>query len=187
MWKRITGPGAVLMAVLSFGGIVQAEPIQSGPPVGEKVPGPFAPLNINGPNAGEKCCQYCKNGSHPVAVVFARSITPAVVELVKKIDQATAANQERGLRSFVVFCNDADGMARQLQELAQKENLQNTIVTLYKASGPERYRLAAEADVTVVLYTHLTVKVNQAFRSGELTGQAIDAILANLPKILTEE
>jgi hypothetical protein len=173
-------------ALLATHGAV-AGSIPSGPPAGEKVPGPFAPLNITGPSAGQKSCQYCKNGSRPVVVIFAQEMSPTVIQLLKKIDSATAANRDAGMASYIVFCSDDAGLVGPLQDMARKENIQNTVVTLYKAGGPDRYRLAAEADVTVLLYDHLTVKANHAFKKGELTGAAIDVIGADITKILPEK
>jgi hypothetical protein len=174
-----------IVALLS-GGIALAGSVISGPQVGEKVPGPFKPLNVTGPDAGKASCQYCKNGMRPVAVIFAKAITPEVAQLLKKIDTATAMNKERGLGSYAVVCNDTAGLDRQLLAVAQQMQIQNTILTLYKAGGPETYRLAPDADVTILLYNHLTVKANHAFKNGELTGAAIDAILADLGNILSQ-
>ena len=176
---------AFVVALLSSG-IALAGSVISGPQVGEKVPGPFKPLNVTGPDAGQASCQYCKNGTRPVAVLFVKAITPEVAQLLKKIDTATATNKERGLGSYAVLCTDTAGLDRQLLALAQQMQIQNTILTLYKAGGPEKYRLSPEADVTVLLYNHLTVKANHAFKKGELTGAAIDAILADLGKMLSE-
>jgi hypothetical protein len=167
-------------------GVALAGSVKSGPQVGEKVPGPFAPLNVTGPDAGKKSCQFCKNGARPVVVVFAKQLTPAVAQLVKKIDAATVANKERGLGSYVVFCSDAAGLDQQLQSIAQQMQIQSTVLTLYKPGGPERYRLAPEADVTVLLYSHFTIKANHAFKAGELNGPAMDAIVADLGKMLSD-
>ncbi|HZV07859.1 MAG TPA: hypothetical protein VE999_22430 [Gemmataceae bacterium] len=186
MQKIVAVTLIALTAALAFPRALQADPIQSGPQVGDKVPGAFAPLNITGPNAGQKFCQYCKNGSRPVAVVFAKEVTPAVVQLVKTIDRATAMNRDKGLGSYVVFCSDADGIGRQLQAMAQKEGIQNTVVTLYKAGGPEKYRLSPAADVTVLLYHHFTVKANHAFKNGDLTEAAVGAIGADIAKLMAE-
>ena len=178
---------AVAFAVaLLANGILLAGPIQSGPQVGEKVPGPFSPLNVTGPDAGKTSCLYCKNGSRPVMAIFAKQLTPAVEQLMKKIDTATAANKEQGLGSYVVFCTDSAGLDQKLQGVARQLQIQSTVLALYKSGGPERYRLAAEADVTVLLYNHLTVKANHAFKAGELSSPAIDAILADLAKMLAD-
>lgn len=184
--KRIISGWIGLAVLLSFSGRLIAEPLQSGPQIGQKVPGPFAPLNVTGPGAGTKCCQYCKNGSRPVVVVFAREITPAVIQLLKMIDRATAINRERSLGSYIVFCKDAEGFGRRLQEMAQKEGIGNTIVTLYNSGGPEKYRLSPAADVTVLLYNHFTVKANHAFKNSDLHERAIAAIAADIDKLMAE-
>jgi hypothetical protein len=186
MNRSRTGWLAMALALV-VGGISQAGSVKSGPQAGEKVPGPFAPLNINGPDAGKKSCQYCKNGARPVAVIFAKQFTPEVAQLVKKIDVATAAYKEQGLGSYLVVCSSAAGIDQQLKDAAQKLAIQNTILTLFKAGGPASYHLAAEADVTVLLYNHFTVKANHAFKSGELTAAAMDAIRADLGKMLAEK
>ncbi len=177
--------GSLAVALLTSG-VALAGSVTSGPQLEEKVPGPFAPLNVTGPNAGEKFCQYCKNKSRPVAVVFAKQLTPEVVRLLQKIDYATAKNAERSLGSYAVFCSDSEGLGKQLQDVARQAQIQQTILTLYKAGGPERYHLSAEADVTVLLYTNFTVKANHAFKAGELTEAATDAILADLAKMLSD-
>ncbi len=155
---------AFLVALLSSG-IALAGSVKSGPQVGEKVPGPFKPLCVTGPDAGQAVCQYCKNGTRPVAVIFAKQITPVVAQLLKRIDIATASNKDAGLGSYAVICTDAAGVNRQLAALAQQMGIQNTVLTLYKAGGPEKYRLSAEADVTVLLYNHFSVKANHAFKA----------------------
>ena len=187
MRKVITATGIFLTVALSTQGALHAEPLPSGPQVGEKIPGPFAPLNITGPNAGEKCCQYCKNGPRPVVAVFAREVTPAVIQLLKTIDKATAMNQEQRLGSYVVFCSDADGLGRRLQDVAQKESLQHVVLTLYKSGGPEKYRLSPAADVTVLVYRNFTVRANHAFKNGDLTEAAIGAVGADITKMLAEK
>ncbi|HTU21825.1 MAG TPA: hypothetical protein VMG10_27550 [Gemmataceae bacterium] len=177
-----------VVALLS-GGIALASSVKSGPQVGEKIPGPFKVLNVTGPEAGKTNCQYCKNGTRPVVVIFAKWITPEVAGLLKKIDAATATNKERGLGSYAVVCFDSpnsDHYFQYFKQVAQELGMQNTILTLYKVGGPEKYRLAPDADVTVLLYNQLTVKANHAFKTGELTAAATDAILADLGKMLSE-
>ncbi len=51
-------PLGVSVAVLLGGSVLAAdEPLKSGPQVGQTIPGPFNPLNVTGPSAGEKACQ----------------------------------------------------------------------------------------------------------------------------------
>jgi hypothetical protein len=44
--------------------------------------------------------------------------------------------------------------------------------------------VAKEADITVVLYVDRTVKANRAFKKGEMKEKDVDAIIADLSKIL---
>ena len=46
-----------LAALLLAGSVLAEEALKSGPEVGDRVPGPFSPLNINGASAGQKVCQ----------------------------------------------------------------------------------------------------------------------------------
>jgi hypothetical protein len=174
-----------IVALLSSG-MVMAGSVISGPQVGDKVPGPFKVFNVTGPEAGQKTCQYCNNGPRPVAVIFAKTITPEVAQLLKRIDMATAMNKAAGLGSFAVVCSDAPGMDQQLRTVAAQLGMQSTILTLYQAGGPEKYHLSPDADVTVLLYNHFTVKANHAFKNGEVTEAAINAILGDLGKMLSE-
>ena len=49
--------GASLAAALLFCSVSLAAELKSGPQVDETLPGPFHPLNCNGPAAGQKFCQ----------------------------------------------------------------------------------------------------------------------------------
>ena len=88
--------------------------------------------------------------------------------------------------SFVVLLSDSDTLEKQLKELAKKEKIQHCILTIDNPEGPEDYNIAQEAEVTVVLYTKLTVKANHAFKKGDLNDKAVEVIVADLGKILPE-
>jgi hypothetical protein len=184
MLNRRLGFTALVAVVLVLGVASAAEP-KSGPQVGAEVHG-FHPLNCTGDHAGEKYCLICKNGENPVAIVFARQITPELTKLIKRIDQATDKNQKRSMGSFVVLLSDSDNLEKELKELAKKEKIQHAILTIDNPEGPEEYNIATEAEVTVVLYTKLKVKATHAFKKGDLNDRTIEAIVADLPKILPE-
>ncbi len=120
-------------------------------------------------------------------MIFAREINDGLTSLVKKIDEATAKNRSCRMGSFVVFCSDEEGLKKKLEDLADKEKLTKTVLTIDNPAGPEDYNVAKDADVTVVLYTKQKVKVNYAFKKGELKERDIDRILADLSKILPEK
>jgi len=120
-------------------------------------------------------------------MIFAREISDNLTSLVKKIDEATAKNSTNRMGSFVVFLNDEEGFTKKLKEVAKKEGLKECVLSVVdNKAGPPGYNIAKDADVTVVLYNRRTVQSNHAFRRGELTSQAVDRIVAELPKILPD-
>ena len=71
-------------------------------------------------------------------------------------------------------------------DAAQKRNFKHVVLSIDAPAGPEGFKVAADADLTVVLYKEHDVKANHAFRKGELTAAACAKIIADLPKILTK-
>lgn len=120
-------------------------------------------------------------------MIFAREISDSLTSLVKAIDTATLKNSGAKMGSFVVFCNDDDSLKEKLKKLSEKENLKKTILTLDNPTGPSKYEIAKDADITVVLYYKQKVKVNKAYKKGELTEKEIAGIVADIPKILPEK
>lgn len=116
-------------------------------------------------------------------MIFAREVSDNLTSLVKKIDEATEKNRDCRMGSFVVFCSDEEGLKKKLEDLAKKESLKRTVLTIDNPAGPEGYEVAKDADVTVVLYVGQTVKVNRAYKKGELTEREVNRILSELPKI----
>ena len=118
-------------------------------------------------------------------MIFAREISDGLTSLVKKIDEATQKNSKARMNSFVVMCNDDEKMEDKLRELAKKEGLKKTVMSLVdRKAGPTGYKLHPDADVTVVLYTKRSNKAEYAFKKGELKDKDIEAILKDVPKIL---
>ena len=98
---------AAVLVVLS--GVAFAADLKSGPQVGEDVPGPFHPFNVNGEDAGKKACLYCKAGDSPVVAIFARSADNAALKkLIASIEETAVKNPKAELNSFVVFCSNND-------------------------------------------------------------------------------
>jgi hypothetical protein len=184
MLNRVLGLTA-LVTVAVVAGVASVAGLKSGPQVGEQVV-PFHPLNCTGDHAGEKYCLICQNGENPVAMIFARQITPELTRLLKRIDQATGKNQKQSMGSFAVLLSDSDDLDKELKELARKEKIQRCVLAIDDPKGPEDYNIAPEAEVTVVLYREHTVKANRAFKKGDLNDKSIEAILADLAKILRE-
>jgi hypothetical protein len=161
--------------------------IKSGPQVGERVPGPFEPLNVTGPDAGEQCCLFCKYGGSPVVMVFARDTGAPLTALLKKVDEAAVQHRAADLGACAVFLSADAALKDRLKETAREAGLKELILAIDKPAGPDEYKIAPEAEVTVLLYVRGVVKANHAFRKGELTEKGVAAVAADLAKILPEK
>jgi hypothetical protein len=120
-------------------------------------------------------------------MIFAREVSDPLTSLVKKIDAATAKHSDCRMGSFVVFLSDEEQLEKKLKEVADKDKLEHTVLTIDNPAGPKAYNIAKEADVTVVLYTHHNVKANYAFRKGELKDDDVEKIVQDVAKILPEK
>lgn len=175
---------AVAVAVV-LGGVVGAADLKSGPQAGDKVPGPFHPLNINGEDAGKKACLYCKNGDSPVAVVFARDADePTLNKLVAALDAVTAKNEKAEMGSFVVYLGGADKFEAKLKTQADQAKYKKIVLAVESPENVEKYKIAADAAVTVLLYTDRAVVANYAFEKGKLTEKDVEKIVADVSKII---
>jgi hypothetical protein len=172
------------IVVLLAGTALAANTLRSGPQVGQQVPGPFHPLNVTGAHAGQKNCLYCENGPSPVAMIFARQVTPQLRTLLKKIDAATAQHSGCSMGSFVVFLSDDESLEPKLKDIAKEDGLKKIVLSIDNSGGPKGYNVARDADVTVVLYTDHVVKANHAYKPGALKDKDIAQVVSDVTKIL---
>ena len=167
--------------VLCFSGFAVAADVKSGPQVGSTLPGPFEPLNLNGPDAGDECCLFCKYGNSPVVMVFASKPSEKLYKLVGELEKAaTAATGEVG--ACLVVTDPSAGAQKALKTFADDAKLKATIVGVIAAEKQKDYELAKDAEVTVLIYSKRVVRINHAFKSGELTDKAIAAVTADAAK-----
>jgi hypothetical protein len=121
-------------------------------------------------------------------VVFARDASEPVTSLVKKIEACTVKNaKDKKLKSFAVFMSDDESLEKTLKEFAEKEKIEQCILTIDNPAGPKDYKIEKEADVTVLLYLGKKVKVNHTFKKGELNDAAIAKVLKDVPKIFEKD
>jgi hypothetical protein len=147
----------------------------SGPQVGTKLPGTFEPLHINGADAGEQCCMFCKYGNSPVAMGFAARPSPAIAELVAKLE-TTAAGAKGPAGACVIVMDTSSATRTELKQLAERQNLKHVVLAVINPGELNRYALHPDAEDTVILFNNQVVRVNRAFRVGELTVTAAEEI-----------
>jgi hypothetical protein len=111
--------------------------------------------------------------------------------LVKKIDRqldpiAFRHPSSDRLGVFVIFCNDDPRLKGQLEELLGREKVKHVVFCTTNAAGPKRYKLAREADLTVVIYDDSqSVRANFALREGELSEDKAREILKAFGQVLS--
>jgi predicted TIM-barrel fold metal-dependent hydrolase len=118
--------------------------------------------------------------------IFARELTDDLAGLVKQIDEQVSKNEEKKMAAFVVILSeDSDTTAEKLEELAKKQGIKNVPLTIFDGeAGPGDYKIAKDADVTVLMWKGLEVKANHAFKPGELNGEKAKTVLQDTSKIL---
>jgi hypothetical protein len=121
-----------------------------------------------------------------VVNIFAREITDDLTGLVKAIDSKVGENKDKKMAAFaVLLTDDADKAEPKLEALAKDKGIKNTPLTLIEGpAGPPAYKIAKEAEVTVMLWVGGKVVANHAFAKGKLNQAAIDKIVADTEKIL---
>jgi hypothetical protein len=159
-----------------------ADPCVSGVPVGRR-PGPYSFLVATGPQRGQQTCYICEQADKPTAVVFARTLTPALGKLLAKLDTAAVAHTDAGFKAWMTqLAGTADLDA--LATWGQRQGLKAVPVGAFEdADGPPAYKLAADADVTVLLFVGQKVTANFAFRPGELTEAKVAEVVKAVPEL----
>jgi hypothetical protein len=108
-------------------------------------------------------------------------LTSLVKQIDKKIDENGA------LKSFVVIMTkDGEKTADALKKLAQSAGIKHIPLTMIgEINGPPDYEIAADADITVLMWKEHKVKVNHGYK-GELTDKDMDSIVSDIPKVLSD-
>jgi hypothetical protein len=118
--------------------------------------------------------------------LFARELTGDLASLVKQLDQVVAANSKKKMAAFVVhLTDDADSAEASLEKLAAKQSIKKIPLTYIDGlAGPASYKIAKDADITLMMWVKGTVKVNYALKKGELNKKMIAKIISDTSKIL---
>ncbi len=166
-----------------------AAPLRSGPQPGER-PLPFTSNMLTGPNRGQQHCYVCELKQEPVVLVFARGMNSHTGPLVRALPDAVRDREKERLFAWIVFLGEKGTDQETALEAAALEFARENQATglavsaLGDPQGPPGYRIAADAEVTVLLYRDQKVVTNLAFRRGEWNGRAVDAILKAMPGLL---
>lgn len=177
----------VLGVALAAGSLAIAEEakVKSGLDKGASV-GAFNVRDITGPAKGESLCYRCRYGARPVVTIFTRDINENVAELVKQVDAKVGENGDKQMKAFVVLLTDnPDADGKKLEKLAETANVKHVPLTIFDGqAGPPDYKIAKEADVSVMMWVGGKVQVNEAFAKGGLKKENVEGLVKATGEIL---
>ena len=183
--RTVVGIGLALIAtgVVATSPSAAKDPCVSGPQVGQR-PGPYSFLVATGPERGQPTCYVCETAEKPGVIVFARSVSDPLRKLLTACDDAVAAQPKDAMRAWMTVLGEKTIGLDDLGRWATKAGLKAVPVGVFDDPvGPPSYKLAAEADVTVVLFANKKVVANFAFRVGELDDAAVKRVVEQLAQL----
>lgn len=171
---------AVMMATAAM---ASAE-VTSGPQVGERV-GAFTVTKVagnadDGVEDGKTLCYRCRMGQRPVVMVFARSADDKLAKFVKELEEEIEEHEDAKLAAFVnMIGTDKEALKKAAADFVAKHGITRVafVVPTESDNGPEDFKIAPDADVTVVCYKEGEVKANHAFAAGGFSDAMIDEVV----------
>jgi hypothetical protein len=165
-----------------------ADCCQSGLQPGQR-PGPYSAVIATGPQRGQSYCYICETADRPAVVIFARNLSDPLAKLVQQLDRALTDHKKADLRAWVTFLNsDQLTLDPKIVAWSQKHAIRDVPIGVYEdADGPPSYRLARDADVTVLFFVKRKIISNFAFRPDELNDEQIAAVMKALPRIVSQK
>lgn len=182
---------ALAMAMTMTAAAVASAEVTSGPQVGESV-GAFTVTKVAG-NAddgvadGKTLCYRCRMGQRPVVMVFARSADEKLAKFVKELEEEIEEHQDAKLTSFVnMLGTDPASLKKDAAEFVKANGLERIafVVPEEPANGPADYKIAPDADLTIVCFKGGKVKANHAVAKGQLSDEKIEAIVESACSML---
>lgn len=172
-----------------------AEGLKSGPQKGELIPGSFHPFNVTGDRAGNFHCLVCSQGLSPTVLIFAHELPEKdqpFTTFLKKLDELVQKNLDYRLLAGVIFLTKAEGderatLIKKVEEFAKEMEFKQLVLCVDATPGPEEYKLAPEADITVLTYSRHRITANFAFAKDKMTDKDVEAMLAEVVKLVPQK
>jgi hypothetical protein len=122
-------------------------------------------------------------------IVFARSLSDPLGKLVHELDLALGRHKTAELRAWVTFLSDDQtSLDPKVVQWGQKHATGNVPLAVFEdLGGPPSYRLARDADVTILLSVRQRVLTNFAFRTGELTEARVAEVLRAVAQVVADK
>lgn len=152
------------------------DPCVSGPQLGQR-PGPYSFLVASGPQRGQPTCYVCETDTKPGIIVFSRSTSANLAKLLTVIDQAVSDRPKGDLTAWMTVLGEKTITIDALGQWAKEQGFKTLPTGVFDDPvGPPSYKLATDADVTVLLFNNRKVTHNFAFYANELDDAAIKKI-----------
>jgi hypothetical protein len=178
-----TGLAFLAACVVTTGPSAGKDPCVSGPQVGQR-PGPYSFLVATGPERGQPTCYVCETAEKPGVIVFARSVSEPLGKLLAACDEAVAARPKDAMRAWATVLGEKTIGLDDLGRWATKSGLKAVPVGVFDDPvGPPSYKLADDANFTVVAFENRKVIANFAFRPGELDDAAVKRVAVQLTRL----
>jgi hypothetical protein len=158
--------------------------------VGEDLPGPFHPYNVNGPRAGRYHCLVTQTSLDPIVLVVVRDLdfTAGLKSLEKELENRAAKNPNVRLTSFTVFLSEElpdvvknddkrEQLAAKLENFAKDLDLKQVVVCLGSKKDLEAYALDDSAWATVVLVKNYKVLAVHPLKKDALNAGQVKQII----------
>ncbi len=159
-----------------------AEKKKHGLVVGEDLPGPFHPYNVNGPRAGRFHCLVTQTSLDPMVSVIVRDLdfTDGLKALEKELDNRIVKNPNVRLSSFTVFLSEdmpdvvknddkREELAAKLENFAKAMDFKQVVLCLDSKPDLAAYALDDNAWATVVLVKNYKVVSVHTLKKDALT------------------
>ena len=184
MWTRVwTGLAVLACCLVTVTFAAASDPCVSGPQVGHR-PGPYSFLVATGPERGQPTCYVCETAEKPGVIVFARSLSDPLAKLLGACDVAVAARPKDAMRAWATVLGEKTTGLDDLGRWAAKAGLKAVPVGVFDDPvGPPSYKLADDADVTVLVFENKKVVANFAFRKGELDEAAVKRVADQMTRL----
>jgi hypothetical protein len=152
------------------------EPGPSGPQPGAK-PGPYSFLVATGTEKGQLTCYVCETAEKPGIIIFARSLSEPLARLVVACDNTLTSRPKDSIRGWLTVLGEKTATPDELGKWAKQTGLKTTPVGIFDDPvGPPSYKLADDADITILLFENRKVVENFAFAKGAVDADAIKRV-----------
>src|SRR5262249_19624214 len=105
----------------------------------------------------------------------------------KELDDRLASKKDNLKTLVVMLTAEPETTANSLEALARRRSLDQVALTLVNNThGPQDYKIADLAEVTIIMWRGPMVRVNRAFAQGKLTETRVKEILNDLPEVVKD-